>query len=72
MVYTTRNLSLQPHFPRLEGPMAKVKHNGSAVRNAVQDSRFTELKEEFWSFSIAWNLQVLWVFLLELPETCRH
>ena len=52
--------------------MAKVKHNGSAVRNAVQDSRFTELKEEFWSFSIAWNLQVLWVFLLELPETCRH
>jgi len=32
-----------------------------------KDSRFTELKEEFWSFSIDWNLQVLWVFLLELP-----
>ena len=23
--------------------------------------------EEFWTFSIAWNLQVLWVFLLQLP-----
>jgi len=32
-----------------------------------KDSRFTELKQKFWSFSIAWNLQVLWVFLLELP-----
>ncbi|CAE7673259.1 unnamed protein product, partial [Symbiodinium pilosum] len=32
-----------------------------------KDSRFTDLKTEFWSFSIAWNLQVLWVFLLQLP-----
>ena len=23
--------------------------------------------KEFWTFSIAWNLQVLWVFLLQLP-----
>ena len=47
-------------------PQQRLKIN--VLRNAVQDSRFTELKEEFWSFSIAWNLQVLWVFLLELPE----
>eukprot|EP00434_Breviolum_minutum_P007907 symbB.v1.2.006974.t1/scaffold424.1/size207036/2 len=32
-----------------------------------EDTRFTELKKEFWTFSIAWNLQVLWVFLLQLP-----
>lgn len=34
-----------------------------------EDTRFTELKKEFWTFSIAWNLQVLWVFLLQLPVT---
>lgn len=32
-----------------------------------QDDRFTKLKVNFWLFSIAWNLQVAWVFLLELP-----
>lgn len=40
-------------------------------RNRVEDTRFTELKKEFWTFSIAWSLQVLWVFLLELPATRR-
>ncbi|CAJ1372838.1 unnamed protein product [Effrenium voratum] len=32
-----------------------------------EDTRFTEMKTNFWSFSVAWNLQVLWVFLLQLP-----
>lgn len=32
-----------------------------------KDSRFTALKNNFWTFSIPWNLQVLWVFLLQLP-----
>lgn len=32
-----------------------------------KDDRFTELKKNFFSFSIAWNMQVAWVFLLELP-----
>ena len=27
--------------------------------------------KEFWTFSIAWNLQVLWVFLLQLPVPCK-
>ncbi|CAK8990024.1 unnamed protein product [Durusdinium trenchii] len=34
-----------------------------------KDTRFTELKKNFWTFSIAWNFQVLWVFLLQLPVT---
>mmetsp|Transcript_4552 Transcript_4552/g.10611 ORF Transcript_4552/g.10611 Transcript_4552/m.10611 type:complete len:353 (-) Transcript_4552:222-1280(-) len=32
-----------------------------------EDTRFAALKKGFWSFSIAWNLQVAWVFLLQLP-----
>lgn len=32
-----------------------------------KDDRFTALKTSFWRFSIPWNLQVAWVFLLQLP-----
>eukprot|EP00927_Polykrikos_kofoidii_P054504 TRINITY_DN48916_c0_g1_i1.p1 TRINITY_DN48916_c0_g1~~TRINITY_DN48916_c0_g1_i1.p1 ORF type:complete len:441 (-),score=56.02 TRINITY_DN48916_c0_g1_i1:69-1295(-) len=33
----------------------------------AKDERFTDLKRNFWKFSIAWSLQVAWVFILELP-----
>jgi len=37
------------------------------IARDAKDDRFTKLKTGFWSFSIAWNLQVAWVFLLQLP-----
>jgi len=37
------------------------------IARDAKDERFTEMKKNFWSFSIAWNLQVAWVFLLQLP-----
>jgi len=32
-----------------------------------KDSRFDGMKENFWQFSVAWNFQAMWVFLLQLP-----
>lgn len=37
------------------------------IARDAKDDRFTALKTNFWSFSIAWNLQVAWVFMLQLP-----
>lgn len=37
------------------------------IARDAKDSRFDKIKQQFWSFSIAWSLQVAWVFLLDLP-----
>ena len=68
VVHAAGNLSVQPYLTGLEGGLHCTWYGlNDLSASPKQDSRFSELKKEFWSFSIAWNLQVLWVFLLQLP-----